>query len=123
MPQPLLPFDDPPAESHAASIRYQPSQEAINAIERLKAWLTDPRTGKMTPLGEETLYALEKALVEGRNGWLLKAEDMLEVLAIRNGQAQGDDIPGSHPPGDRDFQQTIEDLRDCLHERVVGKGR
>jgi len=130
--QPLLPFDDTPAEapseslpqSHAETVRCPPSEEALAGLERLEAWLTDPRTGKASPLGQEALDALDKALVEGRNGWLLKAEDMLEALALRNGQHQGDDIPAGQQPGEGpDFQQAIEDLFDALHERVVGRRR
>jgi len=132
MPQPLLPFDDPLAEmpaeppplSHAEGVRYQPSEEALTALERLQAWLTDPLTGKASPLGQEALDALDKALVEGRNGWLLKAEDTLEALAVRNGRHQGDDIPAGQQLGEGpDFQQTIEDVLDALQERVVGRWR
>jgi len=66
--QKLLPFDAPPADappappsaSHAAAFRYQPSQEALDALSRLQAWLTDPNTGRMTPLGQDALHALQR---------------------------------------------------------------
>ncbi len=132
--QQILPFDDLPARTPPAAepppapavdIRsYQPSSEALAALSRLEAWLADPRTGRITPLGQETLHALRQALVEGRNGWLHAAEDGLEVLAVRNGRPQGDDIPTGQLPGEgADFKQTIEDLLDALHERIVARER
>jgi hypothetical protein len=129
MPQPLLPFDDPPADARPAAapntsvdVRiYQPSSEAMAALGQLEAWLTDPRTGRISStLGQECLYALRQALVEGRNGWLLQAEDTLQALAVRNGRDQGDDIPLGPRLAGLDFHETIEELLDALHERAVG---
>ena len=60
---------------------------------------------------------------EGRTSWLVKAEDMLEILGRRNGQAQGDDIPMGQQLAGRDFQETIEDVLDALYQQVVGRGR
>jgi hypothetical protein len=31
--------------------------------------------------------------LEGKNGWFHAAEDQLEALKLRNGRAEGDDIP------------------------------
>jgi len=130
MPQPFLPFYDLPADSpsapvsHTAAVSYKPSEEALAAIDRLRAWLTDPRTGRpRTDLAKETLHALNKALVEGHKGWLLAAEGTLEALALRNGRDRGDDIPTSQQLKGPDCHRTIEDLLDALHERVVGRGR
>jgi hypothetical protein len=133
MPQPLLPFDDPPAEEPSAEpppatavevASYEPSPEALAALDRLEAWLTDPRTGKASPLGREALDAVEKALVDGRNSWLHAAEDALQGLAMRNGRTHGEDIPSGQRPGEgADFHETIEELLDDLHQRVVVWGR
>jgi len=128
----LFSFDPPasdasPPAAPAAAVSvasYQPSSEALAALSRLETRLTDPETGKPSALGQEALYAIRQALVEGRNGWLLKAEDMLEALAVRNDSTQGDDIPAGRQPAEgADFQQAIEDVLDALQERVVGKRR
>jgi hypothetical protein len=91
------------------------SEETMPAIDRLADWLTDPRTAKpVTELGEETLLAVRKALVEGKNGYVQSAEDLLGALVSRNGPTSGDDVaPGPVAEGD-DFQATIEDLLDAL---------
>lgn len=115
--QKLLPFDAP-AESHLEAVRYEPSDEARGAFERLEGWLKGPR-GPVTELAEETLRAVEKALIEGKNGWFHAAEDNLEALKLRNGKTEGDDIL----TGEGDFQQAVDDVLDCLHERFVERGR
>jgi len=110
-------------ESYAEAARNQPSEKALAAIARLETWLTDPRTGKMTPVGEEALAAARKTLVEGKNGYWHVAEYRLETLALRNGRTHGDDIPVGVKKEGEDFQQAIEDLLDCLHERLVNRVR
>src|SRR4051794_10207627 len=123
--QKLLPFGEPAAESHreghAEAVRYEPSEEAMQAIEHLRSWLTDPRTGRMTEAGGETMRAVEKALVEGRNAWWHAAEDGLEMLRVRNGKTDGDDIPKGLKG--EDFQQAVEDVLDALQDRWVGRER
>jgi len=73
MPQPLLPFDAPPADPLrlpgllliSKQSATKPDQKTLDAIQRLQEWLADLRTGKTSSLGQETLDALDKALVEG----------------------------------------------------------
>jgi hypothetical protein len=85
-------------------------------------WLTDPRTGKMTPEGKDALMAVRKALVEGKNGWWHIAEDRLETLLLRNGRTHGDDIPAGVTVEGGYFQRSVDDVLDCLHERLVSRG-
>jgi hypothetical protein len=102
----------------------QPKEATMSAIDRLADWLTDPRTRKpTTELAEEALYAARKALVERKNGYVQKAEDLLEALSLRNGKTSGDDIvPGPSPAGE-DFQALVEELLDALAERLNARGR
>ncbi len=128
-----LPFDDPPAESPVvespptASVDVEscdPAPEALAALDRLEAWLTDPRSGRMNYLGQEAMLALRRSLEEGRKGWIQAAEDALETLALRNGLWEGDDIPGGqHLAAGPDFQETVRELLDCLHGQTLGRSR
>jgi hypothetical protein len=120
--QRLLPFDEAPAESRMESVRWQPSPEAQAAVARLKAWLTDPRTGRMTAFAEEAVDAVKKAVAEGKNSYFHKAEDMLDTLALWNERVHGENIPVSLTPGERQsFHETVEELLDCLHEQMLGR--
>lgn len=118
--QKLLPFDQPPA-THAEGVRFQPSEDALEAFGQLKTWLCGPR-GPVTEVAGETLRAVEKALIEGKNGWFHTAEDGLEAMKLRNGRTEGDDIPPGPIPEGRDFQQTVEDCLDAMHERMLTRG-
>jgi hypothetical protein len=125
--QQLLPFPDesrpqPRTRPLASSAPYQPSEEALAAINRLEDWLLEPRTRKSTPLAEEVLFAVRKALLEGKNGYWHRAEDLLEALVLRNGRTQGEDIPPGPVPEGEDFLATVQELLGCLHERLSGKG-
>jgi hypothetical protein len=124
--QQLFDFDTPrPVESTPAppATRHQPDEETMSAIRQLEEWLTDPRTGKaVTDLGEEAMFAVRMALVEGKNGYVHRAEDLLEALALRNGRSSGDDIALGPALEDGDFQATVEELLDALAERVNAKG-
>jgi hypothetical protein len=121
--QQLFDFDAPrPLElaPAAPTARYQPGEETMSAIHQLEEWLTDPRTGKaVTELGEEALLTIRKALVEGKNGYVQRAEDLLEALALRNGRTSGDDIAPGPVPAEGDFQVTVEELLDALAERIL----
>src|SRR4051812_42958155 len=118
--QKFLPFADPRPESHAAAVRYEPSDDALAAYERLEEWLCTPR-GPLTDVGAHALYALARALLEGKRGWHHAAEDALETLKLRNGKADGDDIPEGIVAGKgEDFQRDVEDCLDCLHEIMLG---
>lgn len=64
-----------------------------------------------------------EALLEGHRGWHHVAEDGLEALKLRNGRNDGDDIPDGPAPEGRDFQQTVEDCLDELHEVMLTPGR
>jgi len=115
-------FDfDAPAASHAEARRYEPSEEAVTAVERLKNWLWGAR-GPVTEIAEETLRAVEKTLIEGKKGWFHAAEDGLEAVKLRNGKTDGDDIPATVKAGE-DFQRDVEDVLDAMHEMMLGKGR
>ena len=128
--QKTVDFDaTPPARPAPAPVvqpRYASDDEptAAEIVARLEAWPTDPTTGKpTTSLAEEALYAVGKALVEGKNGYVQKAEDLLEALALRNGRTSGEDIAPGPMREDGDLQQTIEDVIRAMDERVAGRGR
>jgi hypothetical protein len=89
----------------------------------LAEWLCDPATGKaVTELGQEALLVVRKALEEGKNGYVQRAEDLLEALARQNGRTSGDDIAPGPAVESGDFQVTVEELLDALAERVTAKG-
>jgi hypothetical protein len=114
--QKLLPFDAPADLGPiSAALRHEPSADAVAAYDRLENWLLDARGRPLTELGEETLRAVGKELIEGKNGWWHKAEDNLEALKLRNGKTEGEDIRS----GEGDFQQVVETVLDCLHERLT----
>jgi hypothetical protein len=122
--QRLLLFDEAPAESHLESVSREPTPEALAAITKLDDWLTDLHTGRVTEFAEEAIDAVRKAIEEGRNGYVHKAEDLLETLGLWNEKAHGDDIPSGLTAAERlDFQVMIEELLDLLDERVREQGR
>jgi hypothetical protein len=122
--QRLLPFDEAPAESHMESVRWQPSSEALDALDRLENWLTDPRTHRMTAFAEEAIDAVRKAVAEGKNSYMLKAESTLETLAFWNERAHSEEIPRGLTATEReDFDDTVQELLDCLQERFAGRKR
>ncbi len=105
-----------------APIVYAPSAEARAAFERLEDWLLGPYTDRpRTELAEEALRSVARALIEGKNAWHHAAEDHLEALALRNGKTAGEDIPPGPASEGEDFQHTIEELLDHLHERFLSK--
>jgi hypothetical protein len=118
--QQLFDFDAPPAgESPPAAPApcHRPGEETMSAVHQLEAWLTDPRTGKaVTELGEEALFAVRNALVEGKNGCVHPTEDLLEALALRNGRS-GSDIAAGPAIEGPDFHETVEALLDHLRGR------
>jgi hypothetical protein len=117
--QRLFDFDNPSPPPTAARV----SEDTIAALKQFAAWLTDPRTGRpFTDLGEEALSAVGKALAEGKNGYVHRAEDLLEALALRNGRTSGDDIAPGPAVEDGDFQATLEELLNALAERVTARG-
>src|SRR5262245_13264177 len=124
--QQLIPFPEETVETTTPilpSAGYRPSDEAAAAYDRLEAWLTGPR-GPVTELAEETLQAVARALLEGKNGYFHKAEDGLETLKLRNGKTDGEDIPAgiAAEQGD-DFQADVEAVLDALHGQMLARGR
>ena len=126
--QRFLNFDDP-----TAPVPFTPppplppvkvSWHARLRLERLAEWLTDPRTGRpFTELGAEVLKSLRKVLLEGKNGYVQHAEDLLELLSRRNGKTTGEDIPPVPVPVSDDFRRAVEEVLDVLAERVTARGR
>jgi hypothetical protein len=115
--QQLFSFDDPPKESSSSLVPYQPSQEARAAFHDLEFWLSDARGRPMTEMAEETLIAVRKAILEGKHGFLHKAEDLLLALQLRNGLSTGDDIPNGKTPTEGDsIHKTVEAVLDELGE-------
>jgi hypothetical protein len=92
----------------------------MSAIHQLEEWLTDPRTGKaVTELGEDALLAIRKALVDGKNGDIQKAEDLLEALALRNGRNSGDDIAPGRGYARQGERSTIEVPRPHIRVNLI----
>jgi hypothetical protein len=118
-----LPFSElEPVAVTPAADRSEPSEAALVAYERLQNWLLDPQTGRAaTDLAAETLRAVDKALLDGNNDWVLAAEDGLEALKMRNGKTQGEDIPSGVTAGD-DFPSAVDDVLACLQQRSAVKG-
>ena len=95
--------------------RYEPCAEAIEAVKRLEGWLLSPKNGKpVSQLAEETLRGVRCALLEGKNGYLMLAEERLEALQ------ECPEMVGV--TDEKIFRQDVEDVLDCMEERVVGKG-
>ncbi len=124
----LLPFDQVTPEEISPAVPEhtlgagEADEEVVFAFEQLQRWLVHPRTGKpITETAEEALRAVEYALVYGRNSYFHAAEDMLNVLALRNGRISGDDIPPGIEPGRPDFQEVVEELQGLLDDQFVGK--
>lgn len=118
--QQLLPFPDVPADASPPTLPTadQPTDKAVAAFARLEGWLVGPR-GAVTALAEETLRAVAMTLLEGKNGYFHAAEDGLEVLKLRNGKTDGDDIPvGIGGTDGDDFQGAVEVVLDCMYERM-----
>jgi hypothetical protein len=125
----LLPFEEvtpeeiSPAVPERAVGPGQADEEVLFAFEQLQRWLVHPRTGKpITETGGEALRAVENALVYGRNSYFHAAEDMLNVLALRNGRIGGDDIQPGIAAGRPDFQEIVEELRGLLDDHFAAKG-
>jgi hypothetical protein len=80
--QRLLPFDRGVVETltPAPSVRYEPSDDALAAFERLEEWLLDARGRPVSQIAEVALFALARALLEGKNDYWPGAEDRLESL-------------------------------------------
>lgn len=97
-------------------MRYQPSAEALAAIEELEGQLADPATGRWSDDAEETLFAVEQALGEGNNAYWHRAEDMLEALT------SGEATARMQPAEARALHQTVEQLLELLHERFETTG-
>jgi hypothetical protein len=117
--QQLFDFDRPDAPQPPPA---QPGEEVLAALDRLAGWLTDPLTNKpVSDLGGEALSAVRKALVERKNGYVHRAEDLLEALLLRNGKTGGDDIAAGQE-GD-DFHHVVDKLLDALAERVTTRRR
>jgi hypothetical protein len=121
--EPLLPFAEvkpvemAPPIPRRVSAHYQPSEAARAAFERLEGWLCDPATGKpVSAAAEETLYVLNRALLDGKNGYWHVAEDRLEALLASP--------PSSVRPEDEmPFRHEVDDALECLHERLKERVR
>lgn len=98
------------------------SQETLEAFEQLEGWLRGPDGKTVTTTAETTLTVVRLALVAGKNGYVQRAEDLLELLQRNNGRTQGEDIASGEVPEGWDFHQTIETLLDALAERVTFRG-
>lgn len=119
--QQLIRFGEPPETPRADALRYRPSAETLSAVELLENWLLAPR-GRMTELAEEALLSVRKALVEGKVSYHHQAEDQLEALKLRNGPAEGDDIPaGRRALAGEDFHAAVEGVLDALHEQLLAR--
>src|SRR5271166_5940241 len=80
-PVPITPPIPQQAPVPQRAVRYEPSNEALAAFQRLETWLRDPRTGKpISDEAETTLHAVTRSLLEGRNGYWHVAENRLEAL-------------------------------------------
>lgn len=124
--QQLIPFDSVSVDSVSpplpATGRYEPTEQALEAFERLEGWLCTVR-GPVTDVAAEALYALARALLEGHWGYFHKAEDCLEVLKLRNGKTEGDDIAEGIAVHQNDnFQATVEHCLEALHEMMLCPG-
>ena len=90
-------------------------------------WLLDARGRPVTEVGGQALHALRRALLEGNLSWWHAADDALEVLKLRNGIADGEDIaPGTVAEKGDSFHADVEEALDCLHVLMVptkGLGR
>lgn len=122
--QQMLPFDEVTVDTTSPPLptagRYEPSDEALAAYERLEWWLCT-RRGPVTELAEETLRALAKALLEGKRGYHHQAEDGLELLKMRNQNTEGPDIVlGTAAAGD-DFKRDVEDVLKLLREQMLAR--
>lgn len=117
--QKLIPFGETPPPAQTKQYRYEPSDEALEAFERLEGWLREGRGRPVDAQAEETLRCLANALLEGKKGWHHAAEDRLKALQA--------DPPSCVGVADaKAFDQTVEDLLDCLHEIMQterGRGR
>lgn len=121
--QQLLPFTETTESLTLPPAPYQPSDEALAAFERLEDWLLEPHSRRpTTELAEETLRALARALLEGKLGWFHAAEDNLEVLKLRNGKTEGDDMPADSKVDEgMCFHRAVDDVLDCLHEVMFSR--
>jgi len=68
------------------------------------------------------MAVIEKALLEGKNSYAHKAEDLLEILALRNGSMWGDDIAREAKVREN-FHETLDEVLDALHERFLKRER
>lgn len=109
----------PPVTAHAVRHRYDPSDEALAAFERLEEWLLDANGKTVTKVAEDALYALARSLLEGKRAWHHRAEDLLETLKLRNGKEEGDDIPPGNAPASDSFPMDVDEALDCLHEIML----
>lgn len=78
----------------------------------------------VSELGYEALYAVRKTLVQGRNAYTQKAEDLLEMLKLRNGKMEGDDLAsGMGRENGADFHYDVEAVLDALALRLNARSR
>lgn len=89
--------------------RYDPSDEALDAFERLEGWLRGTNESPVDAEAEDTLRVLAQALLAGKKGWFHAAEARL--LAMQQ------DPPSYVTANDaKAFGQTLDHLLDHLHE-------
>lgn len=125
--QKLIPFDEVAVARVSPPVAPgldDPAEDARAAFERLQEWLLDARGRPVTDLAGDALRAVAKALLEGRNGWSHHAEDALEALKLRNGKAEGDDIPpGARAGPDENFHRDVDGCLGALHAQMLANGR
>lgn len=115
--QKLFSFENPVIESHAA--RYEPSDDALAAYERLECFLRDARDRPINDLAEEALRFLARAMVDTppKRAYSTIAEDRLQAI-----QASPDTV-GIKPQEEAEFLRAVDDCLDCLHEMMLVEGR
>jgi hypothetical protein len=99
--------------------RYEPSDEALEAFEKLEGWMRGADDKPVDADAEDTLRVLARALLQGQKRWHHAAEARLKAIQ--------EDPPAYVPNKDlMAFDEAIDDLLDGLHEVMfvgTGKGR
>jgi hypothetical protein len=108
--------EQPQPEPPKRPWRYEPSDEALEAFERLEGWLRGANEKPIDADAEDTLRVLSSALLQGQKGWHHAAEARLRALQ--------EDPPAYVPNKDlMAFDETLDDLLDRLHEVMLTPGQ